>query len=162
MRLFSASVALAAGLALTACTPEPQQPVGTQIVGLPKALSLLDSICLASRPSFDGAEARMAAAGLTVKRGDRLYASDIAASANVATASGGRKICSVRATYAGDVKALQNDLAARFGRPNVRDSVGPGLLTYRRGNKGKMVLLLQPRDNNPDESVFDIALIQDL
>ena len=153
----------AAGLAallVAGCQPQPDTPrPGSQMVSTSEAIAYLDRICLPTKPSFAGAPERMLKNGLTIVKEGRHFHPVKAVSAKVDAHKNGRRICSVSATYPGDIKVLQDEMAAKYGRPNARDSVGPGLLTYRRGAKGKMVLFLgfaRPGQT----SRFEIAIVE--
>ena len=152
-----AVIALVAG-----CTPEPEGPrPGANPVPLDTALSVFDKSCGATRPNFDGAAERMQANGLTIASGGRLSSAQLALSGAVTQSRNGQALCSVRATHAGDLLDLQEKLAARFGKPNFRDSVMPGVLTYKRGS-ARMLLLIQSGSQGGSTTRYEIGYVQGL
>lgn len=143
-RARGAAAALAATVLLVACTPEAEGPrPGTNLVSVDQALSVFDRTCGATYArGFAGAEDAMRKQGLTVVSRDRLASPTLALSGRISDI-GGRPLCTMQVTAAGDISTIQDQLAAKYGRPNFRDQVGPGILTYRRSGGRKMLLLLQ-------------------
>ncbi len=135
---------LAAAALLAACTPEAEGPrPGTNLVSLDQALQVFDKTCGATYArGFEGADAAMRSQGLTVPSGQRLASPAFAMSGRISD-FGGRPLCTLQVTGSGDSAAIQDQLAAKFGRPRFRDQVAPGVLTYRRSGGRKMLLLLQ-------------------
>lgn len=141
-----ALITLSAFVGLAACQSTPEQSRSAlQMVPVSEAIALLDATCGATRPDFSGVEARFQARGLTRDMGVAWQSETKALVGRVTEMADGTPICWVGGTYEGDLIALQNELASRYGGARHSDVAYFGAVRvpeYNRGAKGKMLINL--------------------
>jgi hypothetical protein len=149
--------AIAGLAAVGGCNTMQIVPADRAFMDVDQVIALTDEICGATKPGFQDAESRMLANGLTIEQQGRLHSSTYIVSADIGELDDGSKVCSLRASYDGDVMALQAELRQRLGPSRSLSSLrAPAVLYFDRGPNGKMLLLIQPKVRGRN-TIYDLG-----